>query len=54
VVSLCDRVREVCPDFAGPPQMIRWSIPEPAATGGTDAETYPAFCELSGPRAADR
>jgi ArsR family transcriptional regulator, arsenate/arsenite/antimonite-responsive transcriptional repressor / arsenate reductase (thioredoxin) len=43
VVSLCDRVREVCPDFAGPPQMIHWSVPDPAAAGGTDAETYPAF-----------
>jgi protein-tyrosine-phosphatase len=43
VVSLCDRVREVCPEFAGPPQMIHWSIPDPAAAGGTDAETYPAF-----------
>lgn len=43
VVSLCDRVREACPDVAGPPQVIHWSIPDPAAAGGTDAETYPAF-----------
>jgi ArsR family transcriptional regulator, arsenate/arsenite/antimonite-responsive transcriptional repressor / arsenate reductase (thioredoxin) len=43
VVSLCDRVREVCPDFPGPPQVVHWSIPDPAAAGGTDAETYPAF-----------
>ncbi len=47
VVSLCDRVREVCPDFAGPPRMIHWSIPDPAAAGGTDAETYPAFHALA-------
>jgi protein-tyrosine-phosphatase/DNA-binding transcriptional ArsR family regulator len=47
VVSLCDRVREVCPDFAGPPQVIHWSIPDPAAAGGTDAETYPAFRALA-------
>jgi protein-tyrosine-phosphatase len=47
VVSLCDRVREVCPDFAGPPRMIHWSIPDPAAAGGTDAETYPAFRALA-------
>lgn len=43
VVSLCDRVREACPDIAGPPQVIHWSIPDPAAAGGSDAETYPAF-----------
>jgi ArsR family transcriptional regulator, arsenate/arsenite/antimonite-responsive transcriptional repressor / arsenate reductase (thioredoxin) len=47
VVSLCDRVREVCPDFAGPPQVIHWSIPDPAAAGGTDAETYPTFRALA-------
>jgi protein-tyrosine-phosphatase/DNA-binding transcriptional ArsR family regulator len=47
VVSLCDRVREVCPDFPGHPQVIHWSIPDPAAVGGTDAETYPAFLALA-------
>jgi protein-tyrosine-phosphatase/DNA-binding transcriptional ArsR family regulator len=43
VVSLCDRVREVCPPFAGPPQSIHWSIPDPTREGGSDIETYPAF-----------
>lgn len=43
VISLCDRVREVCPRFAGPPETIHWSIPDPAREGDTDSETYPAF-----------
>jgi ArsR family transcriptional regulator, arsenate/arsenite/antimonite-responsive transcriptional repressor / arsenate reductase (thioredoxin) len=43
VISLCDRVREVCPEFPGHPAVIHWSIPDPAASGGTDTETYPAF-----------
>ncbi|HEV2252551.1 MAG TPA: MarR family transcriptional regulator [Streptosporangiaceae bacterium] len=43
VISLCDRVREVCPEFPGHPQVVHWSIPDPAAAGGSDAETYPAF-----------
>jgi protein-tyrosine-phosphatase len=30
VISLCDRVREVCPEFPGPPETIHWSIPNPA------------------------
>lgn len=47
VISLCDRVREVCPDFAGLPQVIHWSIPDPAASGGTGEETYPAFLALA-------
>ena len=45
VVSLCDRVREVCPDFPGDPEAIHWSIPDPAAgPAGDDPEaSYPAF-----------
>ena len=43
VVSLCDRVREVCPELLGRPAPIHWSIPDPARTGDTDAATYPAF-----------
>ena len=30
VISLCDRVREVCPEFPGGPELIHWSIPDPA------------------------
>jgi protein-tyrosine-phosphatase/DNA-binding transcriptional ArsR family regulator len=43
VISLCDRVREVCPEFPGAPRTIHWSIPDPAAEPGSDDETYPAF-----------
>jgi protein-tyrosine-phosphatase len=43
VVSLCDRVREVCPEFPGHPDLIHWSIPNPAREGSTDEETYTAF-----------
>jgi protein-tyrosine-phosphatase len=43
VVSLCDRVREVCPEFPGHPDLIHWSIPDPAREGSTDEEAYPAF-----------
>ncbi len=43
VISLCDRVREVCPEFAGGPELIHWSIPDPAREPGGDDETLPAF-----------
>ncbi len=29
VISLCDKVREVCPEFPGAAEVIHWSIPEP-------------------------
>src|SRR5215216_2589311 len=43
VITLCDRVREVCPDFPGGPALIHWSIPDPAREPGSDEETLPAF-----------
>jgi protein-tyrosine-phosphatase/DNA-binding transcriptional ArsR family regulator len=43
VISLCDRAREVCPEFPGGPELIHWSIPDPAREPGSDAETRPAF-----------
>jgi ArsR family transcriptional regulator, arsenate/arsenite/antimonite-responsive transcriptional repressor / arsenate reductase (thioredoxin) len=43
VITLCDRVREVCPEFPTDPQTIHWSIVDPAAEPGSDAHTHPAF-----------
>jgi protein-tyrosine-phosphatase len=43
VISLCDRVREICPEFPGTPQAIHWSVRDPAHEPGTDDETFPAF-----------
>ncbi len=43
VISLCDRVREVCPQFPGAPQLIHWSIPDPAREPGSYDDTLPAF-----------
>jgi protein-tyrosine-phosphatase len=38
MVTLCDRVREVCPEFPDHPNQVHWSVPDPASAG-----TYTAF-----------
>jgi protein-tyrosine-phosphatase/DNA-binding transcriptional ArsR family regulator len=43
VVTLCDKVREVCPEFPKHPDRVHWSIADPALEGDTDAESWPAF-----------
>jgi protein-tyrosine-phosphatase/DNA-binding transcriptional ArsR family regulator len=43
VVTLCDRAREVCPEFTGSPPVSHWSTANPAAEDGSDDETYAAF-----------
>jgi len=43
VVTLCDRVREVCPEFPRHPTLAHWSIADPALEGDSDDATYPAF-----------
>jgi ArsR family transcriptional regulator, arsenate/arsenite/antimonite-responsive transcriptional repressor / arsenate reductase (thioredoxin) len=48
VISLCDRVREVCPEFPGGPELIHWSIPDPAREPGSDEDTLPAFERTAG------
>ena len=47
VITLCDRVREVCPEFTGAAEQVHWSIPDPAAAGGSDEDTYPAFQRMA-------
>ena len=43
IITLCDRVLEVCPTFPGDPERIHWSFPNPAAREGTEDEQYHAF-----------
>ena len=43
VITLCDRVREVCPEFPGDPSASTGASPDPARERGDRRRSYPAF-----------
>lgn len=43
VITLCDKVREVCPEWPGGTRSAHWSVTDPSLEGDTDAERYAAF-----------
>ena len=46
VITLCDRVREVCPEFPGHPRLIHWSIADPAGEADPRAAFRRVAAEL--------
>jgi protein-tyrosine-phosphatase len=47
VVTLCDKVREVCPELPGAPAATHWSIPDPAAVDGDARARAAAFDQVA-------
>ncbi len=47
IITVCDRVREVCPVFPGDPIYIHWSIPDPVEIEGLESERLQAFREIA-------
>lgn len=43
VITLCDKVREICPEFPGATATAHWSMADPASEGVADELSYPAF-----------
>lgn len=43
IVTVCDRVREVCPTFPDDPERIHWSLYDPASVQGSEEEQLHAF-----------
>jgi protein-tyrosine-phosphatase/DNA-binding transcriptional ArsR family regulator len=48
VISLCDKVREVCPEFPGAPEVAHWSMPDPASEPPVGGSDYPPFERTAG------
>jgi ArsR family transcriptional regulator, arsenate/arsenite/antimonite-responsive transcriptional repressor / arsenate reductase (thioredoxin) len=43
VITLCDRVREICPEFPGAAAIAHWSMLDPASEAPTAEASYSAF-----------
>lgn len=47
IVSVCDRVREICPTFPNDPERIHWSIPDPTRAESSNGTQYHAFEQIA-------
>ncbi|MFI7041675.1 ArsR family transcriptional regulator [Microbispora rosea] len=43
VITLCDKVRESCPEFGDHARWIHWSTPDPAAAGRSEQDVHAAL-----------
>lgn len=49
IITVCDRVKEICPTFPGnpEPEHIHWSLPDPSLMDGSEEEKYAVFEQIA-------
>jgi protein-tyrosine-phosphatase len=47
VVTVCDQVYEVCPDYPGNPVRMHWGLPDPSGVDAADADRKRAFQQVA-------
>lgn len=47
VITVCDKVRELCPVFPNDHKQIHWSIPDPTEAAGSQAQQLQAFTQTA-------
>jgi protein-tyrosine-phosphatase len=47
VVTVCDQVYEVCPDYPGNPVQLHWGLPDPSSVETSDADRQRAFQQIA-------
>ena len=43
VITVCDEANEACPFFPGAAERLHWSLPDPAAAGGTEEDRLEVY-----------
>ncbi len=47
IITVCDRIKDTCPDFPGDPERIHWSFPDPVEFDGPIEEWEDRFSQIA-------